>query len=422
MLARDGGEKAVTIDQADALRWPILTDEDERAIVEVLRHGDLSNHPVTRALEDDFRTRCGRRYALAHANGTLALHAAFHSLGLEPGDEVLVPSATFWASVLPMLWVGAVPVFCEIEGDRFGIDPEDAERRITARTRAMVIVHLWGMPARVTELREVARRHDLRIIEDASHALGAWSDGEPCGHFGDISVFSLQTSKLAPAGEGGILLTDDREYMERATCLGDIVRVLDLESPAQRFAATGFGMKTRMAPLSAAVGRVQLRHLDARNATRKRNIEWLNYRLERLGFQAYPAPPGTERVYFENLVRYRPEAFAGLPLADVIAALEAEGCLVSHPRYPLVHQQPFFTEGHWKRIARIPDPPDLVSPDGLPRTQALQQDMLRLPTFPRHTPELLQQYAVAFEKVHAWASWRRQTARIEPGSQERVYS
>jgi dTDP-4-amino-4,6-dideoxygalactose transaminase len=155
---------------------------------------------------------------------------------------------------------------------------------------------------------------------------------------------------------------------------------------------------------------VQLRHLDARNATRKSNIEWLNYRLERLGFQTYPSPRDIERVYFENLIRYRPEAFGGLSLAELIGALEAEGCQVSHPRYPLVHQQPFFTEGHWKRIARLPDAPELVPADGLPNTEALQHNMLRLPAFPSNTPELLQQYAVAFEKVHAWALWRREAS------------
>ena len=407
-LACEGGDRAVTSDQDGPLRWPMLTGEDERAVLDVLRHGDLSNHPVTRALEDDFRERCRRRYALAHANGTLALLAAFHALDLEPGDEVLVPSATFWASVLPMLWVGLVPVFCEIEGERFGIDPADAERRITPRTRAIVIVHLWGMPAKVDELRALARRHNLRIIEDASHALGASSHGEPCGRLGDVSVFSLQTSKLAPAGEGGVLLTDDDACMERAICLGDIVRVLELESPAKRFAATSFGIKTRMAPLSAAVARVQLRHLDARNAQRGANIEWLNHRLARLGFETYPAPAGVERVYFENLVRYRPEAFGGLPFPDLLAALTAEGCRVSAPRYPLVHQQPFFTEGHWKRVARLPNPPALAGPHDLPVTEALQAGMLRLPTFPADSPELLQQYAVAFEKVHAWAGQRKE--------------
>lgn len=403
-----GGRPAVTLDQTEANRWPILTSEDEAAVIDVMRHGDLSNHPVTRELEHDYRQRIGRGHAIAHANGTLGLLAAFHALDLEPGDEVLVPSATFWASVLPMLWVGAVPVFCEIEGERFGLDPEDVERKITPRTRAMVVVHLWGLPARITELRDIARRHDLKIIEDASHALGASSRGVPCGAFGDISVFSLQTSKLAPAGEGGMLLTDDDNYRERAACLGDIVRILELETPNRRFAATSFGIKMRMAPMSAAVGRVQLRHLDERNARRKHNIEWLNTRLEELGFESFPGPPHVERVYYENLVRYHPERPGGLPFADLVAALQAEGCAVSQPRYPLVHQQPFFTEGHWKAIARLRDESgvSVVSPDGLPATAALQQHMLRLPSFPSATPALLEQYAEAFEKVGDWATGR----------------
>jgi len=409
-----GGQPAVTLDQTEANRWPILTSEDEAAVIDVMRHGDLSNHPVTRELEQDYRQRIGRRHAIAHANGTLGLLAAFYALDLKPGDEVLVPSATFWASVLPMLWVGAVPVFCEIDGERFGLDPEDVERKITPRTRAMVVVHLWGLPARMTELRDIARRHDLRIIEDASHALGASSRGIPCGAFGDISVFSLQTSKLAPAGEGGMLLTDDDTCRERAACLGDIVRILELQTPNRRFAATSFGIKMRMAPMSAAVGRVQLRHLDERNARRKHNIEWLNARLDELGFDTFPGPPHVERVYYENLVRYHPGRHGGLPFADLVAALQAEGCAVSQPRYPLVHQQPFFTEGHWKAIARLPDERgvSVISPDGLPATAALQQHMLRLPSFPSATPALLEQYAEAFEKVSDWATGRTEARHV----------
>lgn len=415
--------KTVTLDQTESERWPILTDEDERAVIDVLRHGDLSNHPVTRELEHDVRTRVGRAYGLAHANGTLALLAAFHALELEPGDEVLVPSATFWASVVPMLWVGAVPVFCEIEGERFGLDPADVERKITPRTRAMVIVHLWGIPAKVDALLDIARRRNLRVIEDASHAFGASSEGVPCGKFGDISVFSLQSSKLAPAGEGGMFLTDNRRYMERATCLGDIVRILELDSPARRFAATSFGIKSRMAPLSAAVGRVQLKHFDARHAQRKANIEWLNARLEHLGFETFRTFRGAagevvnvERVYYENLIRYHPEHFGGLPYAELLAALRAEGCLVSQPRYPLVHQQPFFTEGHWHHVARIPNPPALVPVDGLPQTEALQEHMLRLPIFPSASQALLEQYAAAFAKVHAWALQRQEASPVTAGA------
>jgi dTDP-4-amino-4,6-dideoxygalactose transaminase len=396
-----GGTPAVTLDQQAANRWPVMEADDEAAVLEVLRHGDLSNHPVTRALEDDFRRRIGCRHALAHANGTLGLLAAFHALDLQPGDEVLVPSATFWASVVPMLWVGLVPVFCEIEGERFALDPADVERRITPRTKAMVIVHLWGLPAKVDALVGVARRHGLKVIEDASHALGATSGGVPCGRFGDISVFSLQTSKLAAAGEGGVFLTDDDAYMERAICLGDIVRIYELATPARRFAATSFGIKTRMAPLSAAVGRTQLAKLDRHNQRRAANIEALGARLQRLGFDTLPSPPGTSRVYFEHLVRYDPAAFDGLPVDGLIAALRAEGCEVTGPRYPLVHEQPFFTEGHWRRVARLA-PGDHAGwhPPDLPVSHALQRNMLRLPAFPWAGPDLIDQYATAFEKVH----------------------
>lgn len=400
-----GGAPAVTLDQTTALQWPRFEADDEAAVLEVVRDGDLSNHPVTRALEDDFRRRLGCRHALAHANGTLGLLAAFHALDLQPGDEILVPSATFWASVVPMLWVGAVPVFCEIEGKRFALDPADVERRITSRTRAMVIVHLWGIPAKVEALLDVARRHGLKVIEDASHALGATSGGVPCGRFGDISVFSLQTSKLAAAGEGGMFLTDDDACMERATCLGDIVRIYELATPARRFAATSFGIKTRMAPLSAAIGRTQLAKLDRHNAQRAANIETLGRRLQALGFDTLPAPPETTRVYFEHLVRYDPARFDSLPVDALIAALQAEGCEVSGPRYPLVHEQPFFTEGHWRRVARLApgDHADYRLPD-LPLSHAVQANMLRLPVFPWPAPDLVEQYATAFEKVHAAAA------------------
>src|SRR5437870_2596616 len=125
-----GGPRAVTLDASAANRWPAITGEEEKQVLAVLRHGDLSLHPVTRELENDYQNYFGVRHTLAHCNGTAALMAAFFALGLKPGDEVLVPSATHWASVVPMLWVGAVPIFCESELERMGIDPRDAEKKI----------------------------------------------------------------------------------------------------------------------------------------------------------------------------------------------------------------------------------------------------------------------------------------------------
>ncbi len=394
-----GGTPAVTGTNAEANRWPILGSEERRAVLEVLSDGDLSFHESTRRLEEEYAAFFGRRFALAHCNGTAALLAAFFALGLEPGDEILVPSATFWASVVPMLWVGALPVFCESEPARLGLDPDDAEKRITPRTRAMVLVHLWGMPCRLGPLLDLARRHNLAIVEDASHAHGARRRGQACGSFGDVSVFSLQTSKLAPAGEGGMLLTDDPEIFHQAVALGDMVRLWELEAPERRFAATTFGIKTRLAPLSAAVARVQLRHLEERNRHRRENLEYLSHRLEPFGVDTFLPPAGVERTYFEYVVRWR--SACGLSKDHLLQALRAEGCEVSDARYPLLHQQPLFTEGTYRHIARVNRPEGLPTyrPDSLPRTESIRDELFRLPSFPRAGRRLLDQYADAFEKV-----------------------
>lgn len=400
-----GGTPLVTADHVAANHWPLLGEEDEQAVLRVMRDGNLSFHHVVQELEDDYRALTGRRHALAHNNGTAGLLAAFFALNLNPGDEVLVPSATWWASVLPMLWVGLVPVFCESEEERLGIDPVDMERKITERTRAIVVVHLWGMPSRMTEILALAERHNLKIIEDASHVHGARWRGRPCGSLGDISVFSLQNDKLAPAGEGGIFLTDDDEYHERAICLGDIARIMQLETPQQRFAATSFGIKTRMAPLSAAVARVQYKHLAEHNRVRNANLDYLSEALEALGcFHTFRAPAHIERTYFEYIIHYD-EARGGLSIETLVTALQAEGCLVMAPRYPLVHEQPFFTEGHWKRILRAPTRvPDLVyEPGGLHKTRDYGRTLLRLPAFPSAGPEILEQYIEAFRRVLAHA-------------------
>jgi perosamine synthetase len=393
-------ETVVTLPQDDWLRWPVFSGAEEAAVLRVLRDGMVSTHPVAQELEADFRVFSGRKHALAHCNGTAALLAAFHALGLEPGDEVLVPAATFWASVLPMVWCGLVPVFCESEADTLGIDPEDAERRITPRTRAIVIVHLWGLPCKVGEIGKLAEKHGLKIIEDASHAHGASVDGMPCGRFGDVSVFSLQGDKLVPAGEGGVFLTDDGVFHDRALCLGDIRRILKMPMPEMRFAATGFGIKTRIAPMSAALGRAMLARLPDTNAVRERHHRMLSAVLEELGFDTFPAPPGVVRVWFEFIVRPRD---AALDIRRLVEVLQGMGARVGMPRYPLLHRQPFFTEAHWRRIGRYPgfDVPDCAKVS-LPLTEAANGRMLRLPNFTHPDAEpLVAQYAEAFRQAMA---------------------
>lgn len=395
-----GGSPAVTLDYEPSNKWPILSHLDEEAVLQIMRDGNISTHPVIRELEKEYADFTGQSYALAHNNGTSALLAAFYSIGLQPGDEVLVPSATFWASVLPMTWIGAVPVFCESEKERMGIDPVDMEKKITYRTRAIVVVHLWGLPSKMTEIYAIAEKYNLRIIEDASHAHGATWRGKPCGSLGDVSVFSMQGDKLAPAGEGGVFLCNKYEYYEKAICLGDITRIIELQTPARRFAATSFGIKTRIAPISAAIGLNQLRQLKEHNKTRNKNIIYLSTKLDVLGFHTFSPPDHIERVYFEYLIQYDEEK-TGLPRDILLKALLKEGCQVAQPRYPLLHQQPFFTEGIYEQFLRLQSDEQLplYTDCELPFTEVANNSLLKLPSFPNQDNGILDQYAHAFEKV-----------------------
>ncbi len=381
------------LDHGDAETWPIITGEDEAEVLRVLRSGEVSWHPVIGELEAAHRERLGRRHVIAHCNGTAALLAAFFAVDLQPGDEVIVPTATWWSSVSPMLWLGAVPIFADSEMDRLGLDPADVEQKVTGRTKAIVVVHLWGLPSKMTELLDIAKRHGLKVIEDASHAHGATWRGRPCGTLGDIAVFSLQGQKLAPAGEGGIFLTDDDGYAERAALLGDVMRIGALDTPAKRVMATGFGIKTRIAPMSAALALSQFRQLDARNVERNANVRHLSRELEALGFDTFLGPPHVERVYFAFLVRNRPDR-TGVATDALLRRLQEAGCHVTPARYPLLHQQPFFTEGHAARIARQKLPH--YGKTALPTVEAAADTLIALPSFHWAAPALLDAYAEAF--------------------------
>lgn len=395
-----GGTPAVDLPDSElesAFAWPNLGDEELAAIARLFRDRNISTHPVIGELEDAYCKLTDRKYAVAHCNGTTALMAAFWSLDLQPGDQILVPGATFWASALPMMWMGLIPVFCESNAQTLGIDIEDIRRKWNPRIKAMVIVPLWGIPSDYSALLAFAEEKNLRVIEDASHAHGATYQNKPCGSFGDVSVFSLQGDKLAPAGEGGILLTDDPEIRERVLCLGDITRIIRLDSPARRFAATSFGIKTRIAPVSAAIGLCQLEKLKENNQIRRDNLIHLSHVLELYGFETYLDRPGNERTYFEFLVRWRegelnPDGWR--------AALIAEGCQAAVPRYPLLHQQPFFQEATFTSILRLPlqEMPD-YSDTSLPNTENLNRNLLKLPSFPNTAPRVLAAYEAAIHKV-----------------------
>ncbi|NQT81777.1 DegT/DnrJ/EryC1/StrS family aminotransferase, partial [bacterium] len=259
-LALLGGRKAVNLDQADMFVWPIVTREHEEAVLKVLREGNMSGIDVTKEFEKKYTELLGRKYGLAYHNGTAAILGAMYGMGIGVGDEVISPSITYWASTLPAYNLGAVPVFADIDPDTLCIDPGDIEHRITPRTKAIVLVHYAGMPADMDAIMNIAAKHDLRVLEDCSHAHGALYKGEEVGTFGDAAAFSLMTGKSLAIGEGGILFTDNQRIYERALLFGHYVRhdEIQLEDLKPFAGLPCGGFKHRMHQLSSAFGLVQL--------------------------------------------------------------------------------------------------------------------------------------------------------------------
>jgi len=385
-LAINGGAKAITLDQEEVLRWPRLTEEDEQAVLELMRKNEISVSEEPIKLEKEFAQFLGAKYALAEVNGTVALYAALYVLGIKNGDEVICPSYTYWASAMPAVTLGAKVVFCEVDPKNLNMDPEDFRKKITPRTKAVIPVHLWGLPCEMDEIIAVARENKIAVIEDACHAHGAEYKGKKMGTLGDFGFFSFQASKNLPGGEGGMLITDNEEYYYQAVTLGHYRRAADLPEKYSKYQHTCLGFKHRMSPLHAAITRVQLKTLEEKNKIRNANIEKLLKALEELpGFEIYWPPSYIKRVYYENDIVYRGED-TKVTIDRLIEMLKAEGAMVRSDRYPLLHQQPYFVERG-------------SNPEDLPVTREINKHVIALPTFPGDDGRLVEQYIEAFRKV-----------------------
>ena len=201
ILALLGGEKFVKTERPELFAWPIVTERHEKAVLEVLRGRKMSGIEITKEFEKKYAESLGRKYALACNNGTAAILGAMYGVGVEHGDEVISPSITYWASVAQAYSLGATPVFADIDTDTLCVNPDDIEHRITPRTKAIIVVHYAGMPAEMDAIMKIAGRHNLKILEDASHAHGALYKGKQVGTFGDVAAFSLMTGKALAIGE-----------------------------------------------------------------------------------------------------------------------------------------------------------------------------------------------------------------------------
>lgn len=335
-LALLGGNPTFTYKQelSTATRWPIFGEEEKHAVLELLEGSKNTYAPIDE-FERAFAAYHGAKYVLAHNNGTSAIHSAYFAVGVGPGDEVIVPAYTWQLQVAQILALHGVPIFCDVDPQDATIDPEEIARKITPRTKAIAILHPYGAVAPMDDIMAIARQHRLPLIEDCSHAHGATYKGKKVGTMGDIGCFSLQASKLMTAVEGGALMTNNEEYYERACVLGHYERIPKLNAakyrrfhqPGKLQAPSCFGFKYRIHPLAAALGRVQLKHLDEWNTIRRHNMGYLTAALSQLSAAFEPAyeRPHTERLWLSYLCSFHAERAGGVSGEKFAAALTAEG-------------------------------------------------------------------------------------------------
>jgi perosamine synthetase len=247
---------------------PILQEEEIEAVVAVLKSGTIVQGPKTAEFEQAFAKYCGVKYAVAFNSGTAAIHAGLYALGIGPGDEVITSPFTFVASANPILMQGAKVVFADISEEDFNIDPKDVEKRITERTRALLPIDLYGQIHDYGSLLALAKKKNLKILEDACQAVGAEYRGVKAGNFGDVGAFSLYATKNIMCGEGGMLTTNEESVMEKAKQFRH-----HGQSEKTRYEYWDIGYNYRMTDINAAIGIEQLKKIEKFNAQRKANAE-----------------------------------------------------------------------------------------------------------------------------------------------------
>lgn len=406
-----GGDPAVNMRPLPHEVWPPEAAQAELDELASQRNRDI--HIAGRAgpvaeLENRFlKFMEGQvNHAVSFNSGTSALLAAYFSLGLKDGDEVIGPALTYHAALSPMRILGAVPVLADIDPDTRCIDPKDIERRITPNTKAITVVHQWGHPADMDAILEIARKHNLKVVEDCSHAHGSRYKGRLCGSMGDVAAFSLQTNKAIFAGEGGMFVTNSPEFHDRATLLGhyrDRSRKEVIDPNLQRYWETGFGLKLRMSPFNAIVAK---HSMDAFPQIKEGRHACLTYFTEQL--RQFPFIKVTEvpedvdmGAWYGFKPLYLPEQLYGLPRDAFINALRAEGMEISVPSGSVLSDTPLYS---------APDDPLLdrfrgramVRSEDLPNAAYVGAHALSLPTFYDWEKDkaLIDQYIFAIRKVY----------------------
>lgn len=337
---------AQTFDKLRWIKWPIwIPEQDEKGVLDVLRSGIWSRGGVVDEFEKEWAKTLNVKRCLTVVNGTNALIVALNQLNVRGGDEVLVTPYTFIATIQAILANGAMPVFVDVDPQTFQMDPSNIEEKITSNTKAIMPVHILGLPCDMDRIMSIAKKHNLIVIEDACQAPLAEVNHIKVGTIGNAGCFSFQNSKNIAIGEGGAIVSNDDVFMDK--CFSYHNLGLPYGSAAGIINAGGLiqGTKVRLAEYQAAIGLAQLKRLESQTATRNTNAAYLSSLIKNIpGITPYRLYDNVTRAAFHLFpFRYNKNEFKGLSKAGFIKALQAEGMPVSGGYTPL-NIQPFIKE------------------------------------------------------------------------------
>jgi perosamine synthetase len=350
--------------------YKIYWDEDDvERVSEVIRQGMFwAIGPNIEKFERMVAERIGKKYAMAFNSGTSALHAILLAYGIKQGDEVIVPSFTFIATANSVLFVGAEPVFADIERDTYGLHPEDVKKKITDKTKVIMPIHYGGLPCHIRELKEIAEDHKLLLIEDAAESLGANIDGKPVGSFGDAAMFSFCGNKVITTGEGGMIATDQRDIYEKLKLIRSHGRLDKGEyfTSIKTMDYITLGYNWRMSNITAALGISQLKKLDKLIAMRRKNTAYLSKRLSNVSRVELPNPPNG---YFHVYQMYTIKIKNGKETRDGLKNYLAEKGVMTKVYFFPIHLKGFYRDRCGFRGGE------------LPVTEELSKQVLTLPMY-----------------------------------------
>lgn len=392
--------------------WPIVNRAMREASDRVLAQRKMSGTDIAKEFEKKFCEWQGTKYALCCLNGTTALNTAFYCVGVKPGDEVICPSITMWASCSGVVNLGGTVVFCDVKGDDFCIDPKSFEERITPRTKAVVVVHYFAQPCDMDEIMRIARKHNIKVIEDVSHAQGGYYKGRKLGTIGDIGAMSMMSGKSFAIGEAGMFCTDSEEYIYKARLWSSYARFRDV--PRHLWAGTlnvpFGGIKNRLNQCTCAVGLEQLKKYDKECADIDKAMKYFHEGIKDVKCikMIYPKwKDSTKAGWYSSRAVYVPEENDGIDVRVFAQALIAEttkkgysaGCNFPLHWSTLYDNEDIFGDGKPPCRRGGQDPKKLWGK--LPVSEATNAHCIGVPWFRYFDKAVIDRYIEATHKVYA---------------------